>query len=96
MFRTVWTLLIIPFTAFATTYSLMNFTPSGEAELERFLGSGVEIIHVYDDGSIDFVANETERTGLMNRGIFCTTRIADLQRFYEARCGGKSMGGFMR
>jgi len=92
-------LLLVAFlavtSAWSATYSLMYFNPRSEMETRIFVDVGVDVVHVYDDGSVDFVANEFDLQILRERGIFCTTRIGDLQRFYSSQMDGRSMGGFM-
>jgi hypothetical protein len=87
--------LLVVATSWSATYSLMYFKPSSDIETRIFADVGLDVVHVYDDGSIDFVANEVDLQILQERGIFCTTRIGDLQRFYSSQMAGRSMGGFM-
>ncbi len=95
MFKLLIIMLLAPVVAFATTYSLMYFSPGNEMEQRLFINAGMDIVHVYEDGSIDFVANDWDREILIEMGLFCTTRIADLERFYAAQMGSRTMGGFM-
>ncbi len=79
-----------------TTYSLMRYSPLSEDDLERFLSLSPDIVHVYEDGSVDFVANDWERRRLMEMGLLCTTRIGDMEMFYRSRFGtAATMGGYM-
>lgn len=76
-------------------YSLMNFQPSSDAQAELFSRIGFDVVQVYRDGSMDFVANSFDRRTLLENGLSATTRIADMEGFYRARNGtGRSMGGF--
>lgn len=77
------------------TYSLMHFTPHMERDSERFSALAPDVVHVYGDGSADFVVNSAEYPVFAGSGLFVTTRMDDLQRFYARRSGGRSMGGFM-
>lgn len=90
-------LLIVSMIATAGRYSLLNYGPSNDLELQKFLSAGCELIHVYDDGSIDFIASEHEYDHLLRAGIPFTTRIDDLGRFYHNRYdgGGRGTGVFM-
>lgn len=87
-------ILIVSTVVFGEYWSLMNYSPFSQADLDEFLSVGCEIIHVYDDGSIDFVANAHELELLLKMGIISTSRIEDLERFYERRYAGESMGGY--
>ena len=79
----------------AETYSLMNFHPSSGAQAELFSSLAFEVVQVYEDGSVDFVANSSERRKLLENGLSATTRIADMESYYQARNGtSRSMGGF--
>lgn len=95
MKRTMAFLMVLPALMAAERYALVSVTPFGEAEALRVLGTGCEIVHVYEDGSLDCVTNETEYGRLLSTGIPFTTRIDDLERFYARRCGGRTMGGYM-
>ncbi|MCK5786171.1 MAG: T9SS type A sorting domain-containing protein [Candidatus Sabulitectum sp.] len=76
-------------------YSLMNFQPSSESQTDLFNRIGFDVVQVYRDGSVDFVANSFDRGVLLENGLFATTRIADMEGFYQARNGSsRSMGGF--
>lgn len=89
-------LLVIPALMFAgEIYSLMNFTPSSDAQSELFFRTGFDVIQVYRDGSVDFVANSTDRRTLLDNGFVAQTRIADMEGYYRAlNTDAKSMGGF--
>ena len=76
-------------------YSLMNFTPSSDFDAQKFTNMGFDIVQVYPDGSVDFVANSYDRRILMENGFLATTRITDMESFYRSRNGSsRSMGGF--
>ncbi len=76
-------------------YSLMNFQPASESQAELFVGMGFDIVQTYDNGSVDFVTNSSERRKLLESGFVATTRISDMESFYRARNGSsRSMGGF--
>lgn len=79
----------------AELYSLMCFRPSSLGEAESFAALGLDVIHVYDDGSADFVATESELELLSRTGLRADARILDLEGFYASRCEGRSMGGYM-
>ncbi|MCK5064150.1 MAG: hypothetical protein KAQ97_02635, partial [Candidatus Fermentibacteraceae bacterium] len=89
--------LFVSVIAAGSQYSLLNYKPLSDRELARFLSISAEIIHVYDDGSIDFIANEYEYGALLRSGLPFTTRIDDLGRFYNNRYdgGGRNTGIFM-
>ncbi|MEN8209843.1 MAG: M14 family zinc carboxypeptidase, partial [Candidatus Fermentibacteria bacterium] len=79
----------------AETYSLMNFRPVSETQVELFNRLGFEVVQMNEDGSVDFVANSTERGVLLENGIHAAVRIEDMEAYYQARNGtGRSMGGF--
>jgi hypothetical protein len=80
---------------FAERYALLNFRPASDTEIQRLIASGCEIVHVYEDGSVDCVANEHDYTSLLETGLPFTTRIDDLEGFYSRRYDGKSMGGYL-
>ncbi|MCK4505934.1 MAG: hypothetical protein KAW14_09970 [Candidatus Aegiribacteria sp.] len=90
-------IFIISMIAAGSCYSLLNYKPLSDRELNSFLSISCEIIHVYDDGSIDFIANEHEYDILLQAGIPFTTRIDDLGRFYNNRYdgGGRNTGIYM-
>jgi len=76
-------------------YSLMNFHPADDAQIELFNRIGFDVVQVYTDGSVDFVTNSTDRRILLENGLFATTRIDDMEGFYRSRNGSsRSMGGF--
>ena len=76
-------------------YSLMNFHPADDAQIELFNRIGFDVVQVYTDGSVDFVTNSTDRRILLESGLFATTRIDDMEGFYRSRNGSsRSMGGF--
>jgi len=76
-------------------YSLMSFRPADDAQAELFNRFGFDVVQVYNDGSVDFVTNSTDRRALLENGLFAATRIADMESFYRARNGsGRSMGGY--
>lgn len=76
-------------------YSLMNFTPLSDQQSEMFSRLGFDVVQVYRDGSVDFVANSTDRRILLDNGLMADTRIADMEGYYRALNGdAKSMGGF--
>jgi hypothetical protein len=79
----------------ADTYSLMYFKPVDQLEALRFQAIGPDIVHVYEDGGVDFVANDYERRMLDEQGFVTVTRMDDLESFYRKRCSGREMGGFM-
>ncbi len=79
----------------AERYSLLSVTPSNYSETDWIVAAGCDIVHVYDDGSIDCVVDEDAYNALMAAGIPFTTRIDDMERFYQRRCAGRSMGGYM-
>lgn len=89
-------LLVIPAIMLGSEiYSLMNFQPVGDDQVELFNRLGFEVVQTYRDGSVDFVVNSYERSLLHEHGLFATTRIADMASFYRARNGSsRSMGGF--
>lgn len=89
-------LLVIPAIMLGSEiYSLMNFQPVGDDQVELFNRLGFEVVQTYRDGSVDFVANSYDRSLLHEHGLFATTRIADMASFYRARNGSsRSMGGF--
>ncbi|NOQ22214.1 MAG: hypothetical protein GQ565_06155 [Candidatus Aegiribacteria sp.] len=79
----------------AEIYSLMSFQPSSEAQAELFGRLAFDIVQVHEDGSVDFVANSSERGKLLENGLSATIRIADMEAYYQARNGtSRSMGGF--
>lgn len=90
-------LLAISIVCAAECYSLLNLAPYDDTERHRFIDIGCEIVHVYDDGSVDFITNEFEYDLLLRSGIPFTTRINDLGLFYSNRCdgGGRNTGIFM-
>ncbi len=76
-------------------YSLMNFQPADDTQAELFRRLGFDVVQVYNDGSVDFVTNSTDRRILLENGLFATTRIDDMEGFYRSRNGSsRSMGGF--
>ncbi len=76
-------------------YSLMNFKPVSEEQAELFSRLGFDVVQVYRDGSVDLVANSTDRRTLLENGLVAETRISDMEGFYRARNGSTdSMGGF--
>jgi hypothetical protein len=79
----------------AERYSLLNFKPINDIEAYRLMDSGCEIIHVYEDGLVDVIANEHDYNSLLATGMPFTTRIDDLERFYSRRFDGRSMGGYL-
>ncbi len=79
----------------AEIYSLMNFQPSSGAQAELFRSLAFEVVQIHEDGSVDFVANSYERMILLDNGLSATTKITDMQAYYQARNGtSRSMGGF--
>ena len=79
----------------AERYALLNFRPVNDMEIHRLIDSGCEIVHVYEDGSVDCIANEHDYSSLLATGMPFTTRIDDLERFYSRRFDGKTMGGYL-
>ena len=81
----------------ATTYSLVHMEPAGQRQVELLMHVSPEIVHVYDDGGVDFVANGTELARINDLGLPVTVRIDDVGALSRAVCArsGKSMGGFM-
>lgn len=79
----------------AERYSLLNFRPVNEIEIQRLIGSGCEVVHVYEDGSVDCIANEHDYASLLATGMPFNIRIDDLERFYSRRFDGRSMGGYL-
>jgi len=88
---------MIPALVFASeVYSLLNFRPSSPEQVELFGRLGFDVVQVYRDGSVDFVAGSSERNLLLENALFAETRIADMEGYYRAVNGtGRSMGGFL-
>ena len=95
MKKTLVLLLVSASLLLAERYALVCVTPSGRNQAGRLAGVGCDVVHVYDDGSVDCVVNEMEYTALLEARIPFTVRVDDLQRFYGRRGGGRSMGGYM-
>lgn len=85
--------LAIPVTA--EMYSLMNFAPRGPAEIERFMALGPDVVHVYEDGSADFIVNSVEYPVFTGSGLMVTTRMDDLEGLYARQYSGRTMGGYL-
>ncbi len=81
--------------AAAERYSLLSVRPVNDIEVQKLVGTGCEIVYVYEDGSVDCVVNEHEYALLLAAGMPFTTRIDDLERFYAGQYDGKSMGGYL-
>ncbi len=79
----------------AGQYSLLNLRPVTDIEMQEVVDSGCEIVHVYDDGSVDCVVNEHDYNALLATGIPFTIRIDDMERLYSSRLDGRAMGGYM-
>lgn len=88
-------LLVSVTVVIAERYSLLNFKPDNDIEARRLMDSGCEIVHVYEDGSVDVITNEHDYNSLLATGLPFTTRIDDLEGFYSSRFDGKSMGGYL-
>jgi len=88
--------LIVPAFVFGSElYSLMNFSPVSDSGRELFNRLGFDVVQVYEDGSVDFVANSTERRILLENGLIASTRIPDMEGYYRSINGTtRSMGGF--
>jgi len=79
----------------AERYALLNVKPISDIEIHRLIDSGCEVVHVYEDGSVDCIANEHDYASLLATGMPFITRIDDLERFYSGRFDGKTMGGYL-
>ncbi len=89
-------LLVLPLVADGgEVWSLVRIHPDGPAEVEMVSRLGLDVIRVNEDGSADIVAGGWERDALMTYGLAHETLVMDLERLYAARCGSRSMGGFM-
>ena len=88
--------VVIPAVVFAgEIYSLMNFNPLSDSQQELFARLGFDVVQIYRDGSVDFVAGSYERSLLLENGLSAETRIADMEGYYRALNGSsRSMGGF--
>ena len=90
-------LLLGGMAAAATTYSLAYMEPAGQREAALLMEAGPEIVHVYDDGGVDFVANRDELAEVLSLGLPVMVRVEDLGALSRSICArsGKSMGGYM-
>ena len=95
MKKVVLLLLVSVTVVIAERYSILNFKPVNDIEAHKLMDSGCEIVHVYEDGSVDVIANEHDYNSLLATGLPFTTRIDDLEGFYSSRFDGKSMGGYL-
>jgi hypothetical protein len=81
--------------SYGEIYSLLYFTPRSTEEMDRFSALGPDIVHVYEDGSADFIVNSQEYPEFLGSGLRIATRMDNLERFYARRSEGRSMGGFL-
>jgi len=72
----------------AQRYSLLHFVPGDGMELARFQNLGFEVVHVYEDGSADFITGEFDYQVLLESGIPFTTLVDDLGALYSRRGSG--------
>jgi len=88
-------LLSLSLSVTAEMYTLMNFNPRNDSDIERFIELCPDIMHVYEDGSVDFIANSYEYPLFISSGLVITTRISNLESLYARQGGGRSMGGYL-
>ena len=79
----------------ADYYTLVHLFPANSHERAFVVEAGADIVHVYEDGTADAVLNSFAYDHISSAGILFTTRIDNLERFYELQCSGRTMGGFL-
>ncbi|MFO7949970.1 MAG: M14 family zinc carboxypeptidase [Candidatus Fermentibacteraceae bacterium] len=98
MTRWIATLILLAGAAASSTmYSLAHMEPAGQRGADLLMEVSPEIVHVYGDGSVDFVATSEELSRITRLGLPVTVRVDDLGALNRAVCArsGKTMGGFM-
>lgn len=95
MKKTLIFLLLLASLLSAERFALLNVGPASQDDILRIVALGGEVVQTYDDGTVDCVVDEDAYNGLLGTGIPFTVRIDDLQRFYQRRCGGRTMGGYL-